>query len=121
MPDMNRQQLRFDEFRHEYNYDRPHEALDRKTPASVYEPSPRRFPEKLREPEYDVGVAVRRVRHAGEFKFKNGFYFISEFMAGEKVGLVEIADGKYEIRFGFHPIGILDVRLGKVEPKLTKV
>ncbi len=61
--DMNRQQIRFDEFRHEYNYDRPHEALDKKTPASVYEPSPRRFPEKLREPEYDHGVEVRTVRH----------------------------------------------------------
>ena len=44
--DMDRQQCRFDEFRHEYNYDRPHEALDKKTPVSVYEPSPRRFPRK---------------------------------------------------------------------------
>ena len=48
-------------------------------------------------------------------------YFISELLAGEKVGLIEAADGKYEIRFGFHPIGILDIRLGKVEPKSIKV
>jgi len=120
-PDMDRQQLRFDEFRHEYNDDRPHEALGQKTPASIYEPSPRRFPEKLREPEYDHGVEIRTVRHGGEIGFKRNYYFISELLAGEKVGLVEAADGKYEIRFGFHPIGILDVRLGKVAPKLTKV
>jgi hypothetical protein len=118
---MDRQQLRFDEFRHEYNYDRPHEALDKKTPASVYERSPRRFPEKLREPQYDLGVEVRTVRHGGEIGFKRNYYFISELLSGEKVSLFEAADGKYEIRFGFHPIGILDVRLGKVEPKLTKV
>jgi hypothetical protein len=83
--------------------------------------SPRRFPEKLREPEYDHGVEVRIVRHGGEIGFKRNYYFISELLAGEKVGLVEAADGKYEIRFGFHPIAILDARLGKVEPKLTKV
>jgi hypothetical protein len=118
---MDRQQLRFDAFRHEYNYDRPHEALEKKTPASVYEPSPRRFPEKLRKPEYDHGVAVRTVRQGGEIGFKRNYYFLSELLAGERVGLVEATDGKYEIRFGFHPIGILDVRLGKVGPKLTKV
>jgi hypothetical protein len=120
-PDIDRQQRRFDEFRHEYNYDRPHEALDRKTPASVYMLSPRRFPEKLREPEYDHGVEVRTIRHNGEFKFKSNHCFLSELLVGEKIGLVEATDGKYEIRFGFHPIGTLDVRLGKVEPKLKKV
>ena len=116
---MDRQQLRFDEFRNEYNYDRPHEALDKKTPASVYEPSPRRFPEKLRPPEYEQDMEIRTVRVGGEIGFKRN-YFISELLGGEKVGLVETADGKYEIRFGFHPIGMLDLRLGKVVPQLKK-
>jgi len=119
--DMNRQQLRFDEFRHEYNYVRPHKALDKKTPASVYQVSPRRFPKKLREPEYDLGTDVRTVRHGGEIGFKRAYYFLSELLAGEKVGLVETSDGKYEIRFGFHPIGILDVKLQKLEHKSMKV
>lgn len=119
--DMNRQQLRFDEFRREYNYDRPHEALDKKTPASVYEVSPRKFPRKLRDPEYDLGTEVRMVRHGGEIGFKRTYYFLSELLAGEKVGLVEIADGTYEIRFGFHPIGILDAKLQKVKHKSIKV
>lgn len=121
MPDMNRQQLRFNEFRHEYNNDRPHEALGQKTPASVYSPSPRRYPEKIRAPEYDAGVIVRSVKQGGDFGFKRGYYFVSELLAGEKVGLVETGDGRYEVRFGFHPLGILDLRLGKIEPKLTKV
>jgi len=119
--DMNRQQLRFDEFRHEYNYVRPHKALDKKTPASVYQVSSRRFPKKLREPEYDLGTDVRTVRHGGEIGFKRAYYFLSELLAGEKVGLVETSDGKYEIRFGFHPIGILDVKLQKLEHKSMKV
>jgi transposase InsO family protein len=119
--DIKSQQHRFDAFRHEYNYDRPHEALGKKTPASIYEPSRRRYPEKFREPEYDLGVEVRTVRHNGEFKFQSNQYFLSELLVGEKIGLNEAADGKYEIRFGFHPIGLLDLTTGKVAPKLIKV
>ena len=120
-PDMDRQQVRFDEFRQEYNYERPHEALNQKTPARFYKPSPRRFPERIREPEYDHGVEVRTVHHQGEIRFKKNHYFLSELLAGAQVGFVEAGDGKYEIRFGFHPIGILDLRLGLVVPKSIKV
>jgi putative transposase len=38
------QQRRFDDFRALYNNERPHEALGQKTPASLYEPSPRPYP-----------------------------------------------------------------------------
>lgn len=117
---MERQQHRFDEFRREYNYDRPHESLDNKTPASVYEPSSRRFPEKLLPPEYEEGAEVRKVRDGGEIKFKGNYYFISEILAGENVGLIEIADGQYQVRFSFHPIGILDLDLKKVMPQPKK-
>lgn len=120
-PDMYTQQQSFDRFRPEYNDDRPHEALGMKTPVSAYKPSHRRFPEKLREPEYDSGVEVRTVRRAGDFGFKRNYYFVSELLAGEKVGLVEVDDGKYEIRFGFHTVAVLDLRLGKVTPNSTKV
>lgn len=119
--DMYNQQLRFNEFRHEYNYDRPHKALDKKTPAGVYNASSRKFPEKLRSPEYEIGTEVRTVRHGGDLRFKGTYYFISELLAGEKVGFVEITDGNYEIRFGFHPIGVLNAKLHKVEPTLRKV
>ena len=42
------QQARFNRFRHEYNDDRPHEALDQETPASRYQPSPRALPRRCR-------------------------------------------------------------------------
>ena len=44
---MDRQQKRFDEFRHVYNNERPHEALGQKRPATIYRPSPRPYPESL--------------------------------------------------------------------------
>ena len=37
------QQAKFDEFVHEFNADRPHEALAMKTPAEVYRPAPRPY------------------------------------------------------------------------------
>ena len=40
------QQKAFDYFQAEFNDERPHEALDQKTPASVYQPSTRPFPRK---------------------------------------------------------------------------
>src|SRR5690349_8105852 len=46
------QQHRFDQFRYEYNQQRPHQALQMHTPASCYTASPRVFPVRLREPEY---------------------------------------------------------------------
>ena len=34
------QQRRFHAFQHEYNHERPHEALGQRPPARVYQPSP---------------------------------------------------------------------------------
>ena len=60
------QQQAFDEFRREYNQVRPHQALAMETPESVYCSSPRPFPARVPEPEYDTahegaaGVQARR-------------------------------------------------------------
>lgn len=42
------QQRRFDAFRSIYNDERPHEALDLQPPASLFQPSARPFPDRLR-------------------------------------------------------------------------
>src|SRR5262249_1175098 len=46
------QQKLFDRFRHQFNNERPHEALGQKRPATVYVPSPRPYPETLPPIEY---------------------------------------------------------------------
>jgi transposase InsO family protein len=120
MADMNRQQMRFEEFRREYNNERPHEALGMKTPSSVYEASSKRYPEKVLGPQYDEGVDVRRVREGGEISFQGNYYFLSEVLAGEHIGLKELCDSRYEVRFSFHPIGIIDPKEFKVYPVQKK-
>jgi hypothetical protein len=42
----------------------PHEALGQQTPVSLYQPSPRPYPDR----QYGDEVAVRRVRSNGQIK-----------------------------------------------------
>jgi len=121
MANMNRQQMRFEEFRREYNNERPHEALGMKTPSSMYEVSSRCYPEKILEPQYDEGVHVRRVRDGGEISFRGNYYFLSEVLAGQYVGLTELYDGFYEVKFSFHPLCAIDLEEKKVLPAQKKV
>ena len=121
MADMSRQQMRFEEFRREYNDKRPHEALGMKPPSNVYEASSRCYPEKILEPQYDERVDVRKVRDGGEISFRGTYYFLSEVLSGQQVGLSELHDGQYDVRFSFHPICIIDSKEMKVCPAQKKV
>lgn len=59
------QQTKFDHFRQEFNYERPHEALDQETPAACYRASPRAMPNKLPPLEYPDRFEVRYVSANG--------------------------------------------------------
>jgi hypothetical protein len=110
------QQRAFDGFRKEYNLERPHEALGQQTPATFYQPSCRIMPDKLAEIEYPSYFTVRQVRHNGEIKWKGEFVYISQALAGEPIGLKQISEREWEVRFSFHLLGILDEQIVKVLP-----
>ena len=57
---------------------RPYGALGMCTPEEVYEPSARKFPEQVPEPEYPGYMLVRSVRRNVHFRWKNDFVFLSE-------------------------------------------
>lgn len=103
------QQRAFDQFRREYNEERPHEALGLRTPAACYAPSPRLFPARVAEPEYPPGMQVRRVQARGEISWRgHPHVFLSETLIGERVGLEEIEDDYWCIYFAEFPIACLD-------------
>lgn len=110
------QQQAFDEFRSEYNEERPHEALGGKTPAEVYSPSPRNFPARLPEIVYLRGWEERQVRTAGQMKWKGKNVYITTALAGERIGLEPIEDGLWMVYFATQPLGLFDERKGQVEP-----
>jgi transposase InsO family protein len=101
------QQRRFDVFRQEYNYVRPHESLDLKTPASLYQLSPRPYPARLPDMEYGRGMEVRRVAN-GEFRWGGGRIFLSRALDDEMIGLQCCDERYWRIFLGTLPLAILD-------------
>jgi hypothetical protein len=108
------QQKMFDRFRVEYVTDRPHEALGQKTPASIYLPSGRMLPRKVPEVEYESFMTVRQVKQNGCIKWRGEEVYVSGVLAGEPVGLKQISEYEWAMRFSFHELGVLDDRIGKV-------
>src|SRR5712691_1373654 len=114
-----KQQRALDRFRQEYNEVRPHEALGMRTPAEVYEPSARKFPEQVPEPEYPANMLVRSVRRQGHFRWKKDEVFLSEVLWGERVGLVQEDDRWFTVYLAQHPIALFDSQQLRVAPLLT--
>lgn len=110
------QQQAFQNFIHEFNYERPHESLDQKLPSSVYYLSDRPYPLRIPLVEYDDDVVVKKIRHGGEMYWKGKFIYISQALAGEPVALKQIDDYLWEMRFSFFSLGIFDELTGKVSP-----
>lgn len=118
--DIKEQQRLFDQFVKEYNFERPHEALGQKRPASFYQPSLRPYPVKVPEVEYHSNVIVRRVRHNGEIRWKGEIIYLSEALAGEPVALKQREEHLWEIRYSFHPLGVLNELTGRIVPLPSK-
>jgi putative transposase len=102
------QQERFDQFREEYNQERPHEGLGQKTPASCYQASPRAYPQRMREVEYPGEWEVRRVASGGQIRWTGERVFVAHALQGEAVGLEQIDERHWRVWFSFHQIGVLD-------------
>lgn len=102
-------------FRRRYNEVRPHEALGDKTPAEVYESSPRAFPRRLPDFEYVSHVPVRSVRSDGCVQWAGGEFFLSETLAGERVGFYQSSSSHWSLRLGADvEVALLDDESGKV-------
>jgi len=110
------QQRAFHRFRREYNEQRPHEALGMQTPSAVYTPSPRAYPARVREPEYDSSMHVRRVRRRGSFSWKKQDVFLTETLVGEPIGLLPMDDRIYTVYFAAFPIAHFDSQRRTILP-----
>jgi transposase InsO family protein len=109
---------RIREFQREYNYDRPHEALQMNTPASCYNTSPRRWDGILRPPEYKTeNVRVHKVHPSGCIAMKGTEYYIGRALPGEYVGLEEDGFGGYNVYFGPVYLGNLKEAQGLERPR----
>src|ERR1700733_365218 len=79
-----------DAHRPEHNHVRPHEALNMKTPATVWRPSPRRYDPQPPCWEYPAGAWVLKVDPQGKIEVQGRKWKIGKALCGEWVQLVAI-------------------------------
>ena len=93
-------QHEFDQWRHVYNHERPHEAIDLKPPGTVYRPSSRPFPEVLPPVTYHAGEIIRKVASTGRINFKNRVFRIGKAFRGQPVAIRPTdTDGVFDVYF----------------------
>ncbi len=116
-PGMNclQQQARFDAFVHEFNVERPHEALAMKCPAELYSASSRPYqglPE-LTYPLHDRDVLVTA---CGRICMHRKRVNISTVLAGQRLGIKEVDDGIWIVSFMHYDLGFIDLEQKTLQP-----
>ncbi len=116
-PGMNslQQQARFDEFVQEFNTERPHEALEMKRPAELYTFSSKPY-FGLSELEYPLHDREYTVTACGRICMYRKKINISTVLAGQKLGLKEVAEGIWLISFMHYDLGYIDLEQKTLQP-----
>ena len=115
------QQRKFNSFVQEFNFDRPHEALDMKTPGSIYEPSLREMPSKIKYFEYPDRYEVRYISANGCFRWNNRSVNLSHICHGQYIGLEEIDFKIWNVYYGPVKLGIFHEHKLRIEDHLGRL
>ena len=109
------QQARFDTFVHQYNHDRPHQALEMATPASRYTPSARPYHglEELEYPRHDWTAVITT---CGRICYQRRKINVSQVFAGQKVGVKQTDDHIWLVTFMDYDLGYFDDETCRLEP-----
>jgi transposase InsO family protein len=109
------QQARFDAFMHEFNTERPHEALAMKCPAEFYVASSRRY-DGLPELHYPVHDRDILVTACGRICLHRKKINISTVLAGQRLGIKEVDDGIWLVSFSHYDLGYFDLEQRTLQP-----
>lgn len=105
---MLQQQARFDAFVSEFNTERPHEALDVRTPQDIYSASTRPC-QGLPQVDYPFHDRDVLVTTCGRICMHRKKINISVVMAGQKLGIKEVDDGIWLVSFMRYDLGYIDL------------
>jgi transposase InsO family protein len=121
-PNRRAQQRRFVRWRHQFNHERPHEALGMKKPAQVYQPSARRYDGRDIRIDYPAGFRVQKATANGCLRWKGHVYFVGEAFAHARLGLRENARGETELFLANLCLGTLHLESqGRLRPTASVV
>jgi hypothetical protein len=109
------QQGRFDAFMEEFNTERPHEALQMKTPAELYRRSTRAYAglPQLSYPLHDRDVLVTACGRICMYRKKVN---ISTVLAGQRLGIKEVDEGIWIVSFMHYDLGFIDLEQRTLQP-----
>ena len=108
------QQAKFDRFIHCFNFERPHQALNMKYPAELYNASPRPY-QGLSELEYPFHDRTITVTHCGRICMGRHKINLSQVFAGQNVGIREVTEHIWLVSFMHYDLGFFDLESGRVE------
>ena len=116
-PGMNslQQQARFDAFIHEFNEERPHEAIAMKFPAELYQPSPRAYT-GLGELDYPFHDRTITVTSCGRICMLRKKINLSTVLAGQTLGIKEVDEGIWLVSFMHYDLGYIDLEQKTLQP-----
>jgi transposase InsO family protein len=109
------QQARFDAFMHEFNTERPHQAIAMKCPAELYVASTRRY-DGLPELAYPLHDRDILVTACGRICLHRKNINISGVLAGQKLGIKEVDDGIWLVSFIQYDLGYFDLEQRTLQP-----
>lgn len=103
----------FENWRLVYNELRPHHALGMRTPASIYQPSTRKY--YVPKPYvYDVGARLSKVNNWGYLRFGPIQLFLSEAMADTHVEIRYGENDTFSIIYRNYTVATVDAVEGKL-------
>jgi putative transposase len=109
------QQARFDTFMDGFNRERPHQALDMKYPAELYQASPRRY-RGLTELNYPFHDRTLTVTQCGRLCIGKRKINLSTVFAGQNVGVKQVSDRIWLVSFMQYDLGFFDDETSRLEP-----
>ena len=113
------QQAFLEEWRREFNEERPHQALGYRRPSELYCNSERAYENTPEDLVYAMPIQPRKVRNSGDFKWRDRSIWLSTALARWSVGVEGGGGNQTKVWFGRLLLGHIDERAGVFVPITT--